>query len=191
MITKIIKKEIDSFINTEYKTILEVATTLSNEPEELVSISYESILNGNETPSLRNAIKTERLYLYFFVTMKNQRNNLHRIKKNLKIDYIENDVEMNNEDEEIEEYILINYQNILKCVRILKKEKKITWYQEHMFILFFDPEQMIPIKELTLKEVQSIRNMSYRKLESITDINYVSIYYSIKVVIDQLKIKLT
>lgn len=184
MITTEYKRILDTFIRNEYKTIRDVAKTLYNEPDELISITYESIVNGNETEWLKESFSTHRIYLFFYISMRNQRNNIYKEKKNLKrTDLKENMKIIDEKNEDIEKY-----NEILNIVKDLKNNRNITEYQYRIFYLFYSPESLIKINRVN--DIHELRNMSLRKLEDLTGINYVSIHYSLKQVINKILTKI-
>lgn len=185
MITNQYKTKLDTFITEEYKTIKEIAKTFYGSPDDLITTTYESILSGKETKFFKQCFDTERIYIYFYAAMKYQRIKLLKNdKKIIHLDFLENISEEINEGNDIE-----MYNSILNYVTQLKKEGKISWYQEKLFNLFYNFESTIDIKKLDNEEINEMRAMSLRKMQSLTKINFVSVYYSLKVVKDLIKEK--
>ena len=182
MITKPYKKILDTFIALEYKTIKEVATTLHNQPDELINITYESIVNGNETKWLKESFNSNRIYLYFYISLRNQRNMIYRRSKQLKY---ADDMDVSNiEDNSLDDDWISKYDEIINMVKALKTNGSINFYQERIFMLFYAPEKIIDIDKVD--DIHALRNMSLRKLADITNINYVSIHYTLRTVMEKI-----
>ena len=177
-----IKCKIDIFISEEYTQIHEVASTLyGDDPSELISKTYESILKGNETPWLLKSIETDKLYLFFFMAMKYQRSNIFKDLKKLKYNELTSEVpNPSNEDDIAKQEDIENYDEILKSVDRLLFKGKINWYQHRIFYLFYDFDSIINIKDMSTEDILFYRKMSLRKMEKFLGISYVTIHYAIK-----------
>ena len=178
-----IKKAIDDFITENYTQINEVATTLYYDPSELISITYESIINGNVTKWLIESIETDKLYLYFFIAMRNQSINLFKKKQKLKYSDLEiTDVEDDDEKDDFIESNIESFNALLQQVDVLLSKNIITWYQHRIFNLFYNFDEMIDIKDMSKEDVAYYRKMSLRKMEKFLGISYVSIHYVLSLI---------
>jgi hypothetical protein len=141
-------------------------------------------VSGNETNWLKESFSTERIYLFFYIAMRNQRNNIYKERKKLKYNELPLNTNIIDEvDDDIEKY-----NHLLDIVKDLKRKGSITEYQHRIFQLFYEPEAIIRINKVD--DIHALRSMSLRKMEDMTGINFVSVHYSLKIVINKILTKL-
>jgi len=186
------KQEILTYIDDNYNKIHKLAVSFvgNYNADDLINESIITIIKRKAPLSdIRNK------FVFLFVVLKN--NAFYKYSAyNKLIESTKNHSEITESD--VYNYEQDNHNNIkydifkklIEIADVMFENKEITWYQHKLFNLFYNYEELHDIKDLTNKEINKKRKMSYRRLGDEVGIDFQSIRNSLIPVINKIKTKL-
>jgi len=193
-----IKEQIKMYIEKNYFKLHCLAKKFDRElADDLLSVVVRQILEMKKLDGLENAYK-KNIFVYIFVAMKRQYKTPGSEFNKLYNDYDtrnycefkieERDVELSDEDDFRLE-IIYDYIDSKEFHKSFSSESD-YFYCKTLWLMYYKPEHQYSIKDLdglSLKEIEKIRKVSFRKMGNQTDIDHRSINKTINIVNDKIK----
>lgn len=182
-----IRDEINEFITTKYKSLYEIALTLTHNKEQSVDLLHHVLddLLQKDDKTLERILNDYNIFIYVYVSIMNQyKSTTSTFYKQFR----QNNILLNEDVEDINEYDIEKDEKVNEIRKYVAEN--CDWYDAKLWEAFyFYTDNLTPKQRSKIdnKEYRKLENMSFRHLQDITKINYVSIHITIDKVNNKIK----
>lgn len=183
------QQEFFLFIEKKYDNLLSIAFSLTHNNDMGHELLHHTLQEIMEKKIRKEALEEFRgnLFFYTYVALLNQWNSststfYNKYRKKNKEEFVENDFAI-----EDEEYDNKENKQLDLCVKIVNESPELDWYDRQIWMMYYFPHSHLKESELKKNKNKKEKQMSFRYLQDITKINYVSLKKVIDKVNDVIK----